>query len=291
MGGLYPAKLSYLKIAIWLSIIFFAVFTTACGKSSDLAKSSQVLARVDDKEITISYFERQMDKLPESIQRLTIEKQGKKAVLEGLINREVLYKEALKRGIDKDVDIKRRLEDIKKELITNSLVQKDVIDKLKIDDKAVEDYYRNNPDEFKDRKEIRISQIIVPDKKTADDVAAKLNGGVDFGELVAKYSTDKPSALRKGDVGYFTYKQLPQEIRDEVFRMGVGDISKPYQLGAGYEIYRITDKRVASYSFEQIKDTLKAQMLDRKFKESLKAMLDNLKKDVKIQINEGLLEK
>jgi peptidyl-prolyl cis-trans isomerase C len=280
-----------LKTGLIVSALMMAITLTGCSKEGDIAKSSQVLAKVGDKEITMSYFERHMDKLPESVQRLAIEKTGKKALLEGMINREILYDEALRKDLDKDVEIKRRLEDIKKELITNALIQREIIDKLKIEDQEVEEYYRNNPDEFRNRKEIRISQIIVPDKKVAGEVMERLRAKADFAELVSKYSTDKPSAARKGDVGYFTYKQLPEVVRDSVFRLGAGEISQPYEIGGHYEIYRITDKRAVSYSFEQIKEPLKKQLLEKRFKESLKTMLDNLKKDVKVQINEGLLEK
>jgi len=101
---------------------------------------------------------------------------------------------------------------------------------------------------------------------------------------------DKPTALRKGDVGYFTYKMLPAEIRDTVFGMRVGEISGPYKMPDGYEIYKITDRRTVSYSFEQVKNAVKLQLIDQKIQDSIKALIDNLKKDMKIQINESLLK-
>jgi peptidyl-prolyl cis-trans isomerase C len=272
-----------------LTVISIFLLLVGCGKS-DIAKSSQVLAKVDGKEITTSYFERQIKNLPESVQRLALEGEGKRALLEGMINREILYKEAVKKGIDKDAEIKRKLEDMEKELVISTFIQREFGNKLMVDDKEVQDYYNTHINEFKNRDEIRISQIVVPEEKDAEDIIGKLRQGKDFVELAAQYSIDKPSALRKGDVGYYTYKMLPAEIRDNVFRLKVGDISGPYKMPDGYEIYKITDRRVVSYSFDQAKNAIKLQLVDQKIQDSLKTYLDGLKKNMKIQINESLLK-
>jgi len=58
----------------------------------------------------------------------------------------------------------------------------------------------------------------------------------------------------------------------------------------GYEIYKITDRRTVSYSFDQVKNAVKLQLIDQKIQDSLKALLDDLKKNMKIQINESLLK-
>ena len=58
----------------------------------------------------------------------------------------------------------------------------------------------------------------------------------------------------------------------------------------GYEIYKITDRRVVSYSFDQVKNAVKLQLIDQKIEDSLKTYLDDLKKNMKIQINESLLK-
>jgi peptidyl-prolyl cis-trans isomerase C len=272
-----------------LTVISIFLLLVGCGKS-DIAKSSQVLAKVDDKEITTSYFERQIKNLPESVQRLSLEGEGKRAILEGMINREILYKEAVKKGINKDAEIKRKLEDMEKELVISTFIQREFGSRLMVEDKEVQDYYNTHMNEFRNREEIRISQIIVPEEKDATDILGKLRQGQDFGALAAEYSTDKPSGLRKGDVGYYTYKMLPDEIRDSVFRLRVGDISSPYKMPDGYEIYKITDRRTVSYSFDQAKNAIKLQLIDQKIQDSLKTYLDDLKKNMKIQINESLLK-
>ncbi|MBF0329914.1 MAG: peptidyl-prolyl cis-trans isomerase [Nitrospirae bacterium] len=267
------------------------IFLPGCSGSDDMAKSSQVLARVGKKEITINSFERQLGNLPESIQKLAVAGKGKRALLEGMVNREILYSDAVKKSTEKDAELQRKLEDIKKELIVTTYLQKEVLSKIKVEDKDVQNYYNSHPDEFKNREEVRLSQIVLSDKKEADDMLLKLKEKKEFAELAARYSTDKISALRRGDVGYFIKKQLPAEVREDIFKMKVGEISGVYKMSGGYEIYRITDRRTVSYTFEQVKDGLKNQLKNEQFQESLKKHIDELKKDIKVQVNENLLEK
>ncbi len=260
----------------------------ACG-SRDISTSSQVLARVGDKEITTVYFERQLTNLPESVQKLTAQGQGRKAILEGVVNREILYADALKKKVDKNADLQRKFEDTKKELIISAYLQNEIFGRIKVDDKEIESYYEANPSEYKNRQEVRISQIVVPDEAKAREMLDKLAIRRDFGDLAANYSTDKESAARKGDVGWFTYNRLPGEVRDSVFKLGVGGVSKPCKMPDGYEIYRVTDRRTVSYSLDKAKEAVRMQLFNEKFQKELMALVDGLKKTTKVQVNEALL--
>jgi EpsD family peptidyl-prolyl cis-trans isomerase len=260
-----------------------------CGKS-DISKSSQVLARVGEREITTTYFDRQLANLPESVQKLSTKGEGKKAILEGFVNREILYAEALNKKVDKDADLQKKFEDVKKELIINTYLQNQIMGRIKVDDKEVEAFYNNNPAEFVNREEVRISQIVVADEASARQMLEKLSIHRDFGELAQVHSIDKMSAERKGDVGWFTYKKLPEEVRDGVFKMRVGEVSKPYKMPDGYEIYKILDRKSVSYSFDQVKDAIKVQIFQDKFQKELKTLLDGLKKKTTVQLNEALLK-
>jgi hypothetical protein len=55
-------------------------------------------------------------------------------------------------------------------------------------------------------------------------------------------------------------------------------------------VVKITDRRTVSYSFDQVKNAVKLQLIDQKIQDSLKALIDDLKKNMKIQINESLLK-
>ncbi len=266
-----------------------ALALAACGKG-DISKSSQVLARVGDKEITTTYFDRQIANLPESVQKLSAQGEGKKAILDAFVNRELLYADALRKKVDKGAELQQKIEDMRKEMVINTYLQNEIGGRIKVDDKEAESFYTANPAEFRNREEIRISQIVVPDQATAEEMLRKLSIRREFGDLAQNYSTDKASAARRGDVGWFTRKRLPENVRDTVFGLKVGEVSKPFKMADGYEIYRITDRRAISYPFKKVKEVIKAQLYNDKLQKELKILVNGLKKETKVQVNEALLK-
>ena len=257
--------------------------------SADISKSNQVLARVGDKEITHAYFERQVADLPEPLRETSLQGEGKKAILDGLVDRELLYGEALKKKVDKGVELNRKFEDLKRELVIKTYLEKELGSRVTVDEAEVESFYNNHPTEFRNREEVRISQIVVPDEAAAREIQEKLSIKREFAELAANNSSDQASASRRGDVGWFSHGKLPAEVRDGVWKLRQGEVSAPFKTAAGYEIYQVTDRRTTSYSLEQVKEVIRAQIITEKTQKELKTLVAGLKKDVVVQVNERLL--
>jgi|GEM_PF-7041772 len=284
----------YRSITVIPFTLSVAAFFMLCGcDKAEIATSDQVLARVGDKRITTTDLDGQIGTLPESVQKVSTQGQGKKAVLEALVNRELLYAAALKKNIDKDAVLLSKFEELKKELIVTSYLQNELSGKLKVDDKEVEGFYNANPAEFKNREEVRVSQIVVPDEAKAREILDKLSIKRDFGELAANHSSDKESdkesAARNGDVGWFTRSQLPKEIRDSVFSLRSGEVSTPYKMADGFEIYKITARRTVSYPLDKAKEAIRTRLYNEKFAKELKTLLEGLKSTTTVQLNETLL--
>jgi EpsD family peptidyl-prolyl cis-trans isomerase len=278
-----------MKYTMNCMILLVPLLLSGCG-SNDIAKSTQVMARVGDREITTTYFDRQLGNLPDSVQRASSQGQGKKAVLEALVNKELLYAEALKRKVDKGADLQKRFDDMKKELIISTYLQNEMTGKITVDDKEIEGFYNSHSGEFRNRQEVRISQIVVPDMDKAGEIIKKLELRRDFGELAQVHSTDKVSAARKGDVGWFSFTNLPEAVRDSVFKLPVGGVGKPFKREDSYEIYKITDRRSVSYSLEQAKEAIRVQIYNDKTQKELTTLLDGIKKTTRVQMNEALLK-
>jgi peptidyl-prolyl cis-trans isomerase C len=188
------------------------------------------------------------------------------------------------------VELNRKFDDLKKELIVKTYLENQLGGKIKVEDSEVVNYYNNNPSEYQHREEVRISQIVVPDEATAAQMLEKLSIKREFGELAAANSIDKGSAARQGDVGWFTMQKLPPEIRESVFRLQEGEVSKPYKMQGRYEIYKITERRSSSIPLEKVKDMIRVQLFNEKSQKEVKKLVDGLKKTTVVQVNEQLLK-
>ncbi|MBU2572617.1 MAG: peptidylprolyl isomerase [Elusimicrobia bacterium] len=121
--------------------------------------------------------------------------------------------------------------------------------------------------------------------KKAEDAKKELDGGADFEDLAAKYSDDKESAPKGGDLGYVVKGMLPKEIEEKAFALPLGEASNPVLTRFGYHLLRVDEKRIAQkLEFDQVKDDLEQLLAQANFAKELANYLKDLRKDAKIQV-------
>ena len=152
-----------LRTTVGVIILAIAVSLTGCNKGSN----GPVLAKVNRANITESDFKRQLGELaPQMQQAVVSDPKARKEFLEDLIGIELVIQEAKKQGLDKDPEFKksmeahkkeseeykkkieRQLQDAAKNELFNSLLKKELGDRLnKVSaptDTEVRDYYEKN---------------------------------------------------------------------------------------------------------------------------------------------------
>lgn len=209
----------------------------------------------------------------------------KKDILEGLIEREVLYQESQKAGIkitDQKVDeqmagIKKRFpseEEFKRALASmnlteaevrsqvqrglaiRELIDQQVASKIEITDEATSAYYKDNPQLFKQPEQVKASHILIKVEPTADD-AAKATAKKKIADIqqklkdggdfaeLAKQNSEGPSATRGGDLGYFERGQMVKPFEDAAFAMKSNEVSDLVVTRFGYHLIKVYDKKPA----------------------------------------------
>ena len=139
------------KLVIFLSIIFLSWTVPSFSSSND------VLVRVGDEKITESDLMDIYRQLPPSYRK----KISKNEVLELMVDQLLLYKEALRLGIDKDPEVKREILSCKKRILAQALLRRLLNNsKVSVSKKEIENYYWNNLEKFKrDGKPIPLNKV------------------------------------------------------------------------------------------------------------------------------------
>ncbi|PGK52384.1 peptidylprolyl isomerase [Priestia megaterium] len=138
------------------------------------------------------------------------------------------------------------------------------------------------------KTQVSASHILVADKKTADEVYAKIQKGEDFADLVSKYSTDTSTSSNGGSLGYFTKGSMVQAFEDTVFKMKKGEISKPVKTDYGYHIIRLDDK--IEFSYEDLKPMLEEDLKLQKVGSSFSSVYTKLKDSYKVEVKDDQLK-
>ncbi|SHK52262.1 peptidylprolyl isomerase [Paramaledivibacter caminithermalis] len=211
--------------------------------------------------------------------------QGKKQLLDELINQELFYNEALDNNYDKEEEFLKELEINKVNILKNYALRK-LLNSVNVTEDEVVNYYNNNKESFKTPESVKASHILVKTEEEANKILDEIEKGLDFEEAAKKYSTC-PSKERGGDLGFFTKGKMVPEFENAAFSMEKGGISKPVKTQFGYHIVKLVDKKEPVInSFEQVKDQIRNFLLGRKQNNLYVSKTTELRNKYEVIINE-----
>ncbi len=219
----------------------------------------------------------------------------RKQVLNQLIAKELVYSDAKKTGILNSKDFKteyKKLLEIAKRNIAIQVWQKKQLEKVKVSQKELKDYYNKNKAEFNVKESVHARHILVKDEATAKKIIKELSGlkgdklKAKFIEL-AKAKSTGPSGAQGGDLGTFVSGQMVPAFNKAVFSMKVGTVtSKPVKTQFGYHIIYLEEKNPAKVrSFKEVAPVIEQRIKLEKFKAAVQAKMKELKKKAKIVVN------
>ncbi len=112
----------------------------------------------------------------------------------------------------------------------------------------------------------------------ADSVLNLVKGGLEFNEAAHKYSEDKSSSVRGGELPWFNSSQMIPEFSEPAYALeNIGDVSEVVTTPYGYHIIKLLERKELE-SFEDKKDEIKNRISrdERAFK-GKESLLNKLK--------------
>jgi peptidyl-prolyl cis-trans isomerase SurA len=145
---------------------------------------------------------------------------------------------------------------IRKELTLQVLRQRDVIQKINVAPRELEQFLDKQKGRPSELNEYNLSHILiaVPQAATAaqleeaarraTDVHERAKRGEDFSRLAVAYSNSQ-TALEGGSLGWRRGPEIPTVLADLVTGLKPGEISEPLRTPSGYHIVRLNEVRGA----------------------------------------------
>jgi peptidyl-prolyl cis-trans isomerase C len=268
--------------------LFLALLVVSCAKKED----GKALATIDGEKITLQEFNKELDKIPMNMKMLVASESGKKNYLDRLIVKKLLLREASKAKIESEKEFQERVNDIKEQLIIETLLKKKITADTQMSEDDLKKYYEEHKEEFKKDREINTRHILLKTEEEAKQVQAKLQKGEDFTELAKRYSIDPNVRQSGGEIGFQPKGSLIPEYESAAFKLTkVGQVTGIVKTQFGYHIIRLEGVKPPSYvPLEEVKDFIKQKNAQEKQKEVLEKYIEDLKKNTKITIDEALLK-
>jgi peptidyl-prolyl cis-trans isomerase C len=211
--------------------------------------------------------------------------QMKNQVLESLIDRELLFQESKKKGIEVKTeavsdqlqkiehkypnkeDFKKLLSEmgltesdvrrqISRGMAIQQLIDKEVTEKIMVSDEETRSFYDKNPQLFQQPEQVKARHILIKVEADApDDQKAEARRKIEAvqqkvkkGEdfaTLAKTYSEGPSGPRGGDLGYFRRGQMVKPFEEAAFSLKPNETSDIIETRFGYHLIKVDDKKPA----------------------------------------------
>jgi len=163
-------------------------------------------------------------------------------VMDEVVDQKLLAAEAVKRKLDRDPEVQRRLDAARERVLGDAVVQSVVSGA--VNETAVRGLYAEQQKLAKVSEEIRARQIVLATLTDADAVKKLLASGASFEALAMERSIDAATRFNGGDLGYFTTDVMPQAYDEALRTAKVGDVVGPVQVDGGWALMKVEDRRL-----------------------------------------------
>jgi len=243
------------------------------------AETSKIIATVAGENITQAMFDTYIKR--RGVKDLKkINPEEKKAIIEELINRELLYQVALKDKLNEKPLVITELNNIQRNLFAAAAIQQAVTSQGPITEKMIRTEYEKVATK-QSGKEYKARHILMEKENEAKTVIVSLDKGAKFADL-AKTKSKGPTGKNGGDLGWFRNNQMLPKFTEAVAKLKKGKYTaSPVKTQYGWHIILLEDVReVPPPTLAEMTNKIKSSLNNQR----LGKYINSLKSNAKITI-------
>lgn len=226
-----------------LSLVLSFALLAACGQSNPpgasgspgasatgrAAAAKAVLAKVNGAPITAADVEWKLQ-TPSHEAGKAPPDDKKKAVLEGIVLRELMAQKALSMGLDKDpkyqedlAKLDAQVADFKRTALSELLLRSEGDRRTTPTDDEARAYFTRN--EKRIRTQVHILQILKRSEAEITEARSMIERGKSFEEVAQSYFPNLPEGQKPWDLGFLAFYKIPEPWRDTLTDLKPGEMS------------------------------------------------------------------
>ncbi|MEO8063064.1 MAG: peptidylprolyl isomerase [Pseudomonadota bacterium] len=265
-------------LALGVVLALAACSKTATDKPAEAAAppAKPPLVTVNGKPLSTQMFEdytMAVARKPAS----ELSQEDRDQIKENLVRIMLIADQAEKDGLTKDPEVATRLELSRLNLLQQASAQKYLKDRTPTEDELRAEFDAQVA--ATPLIEYHARHILVSSEDIAKKVIEQLKGGADFGNLAKRVSADKGSAVKGGDLDWFSPASMDKSFSDSLALLKNGEYTKtPVQTQYGFHVVQLLGTRDHTPpAFADVKDRLSQIILTKKFRAHSDEMLKNAK--------------
>lgn len=257
----------------FLIAVCFFISLQGCTPSS--SPPATILATIDGEPLSVEAFKAFSEKIPEGMRKGETPFAQDLNLLQSLIDKELLLREAQATGVEEDSWFEERMNAQERNRLLELFRKEEINRKIAISDEETEAHYRKTG---RDRS-LRFNVIMVKTREEAEKLSAELKSGANFNQLALQHSVDRESGQRGGDTGeYRAMDDLAPNIAEAIFPLEVDEVTPPvtvpYEREPHFCLFKVIDERPLPLAYSE--EVILKELTMQKRVERTEFLIDSL---------------
>lgn len=269
------------RVVVLKLFIIAAFFLISCDRKSE---TNAVLAKVGATTISQRQYEWRLRNLLMLTPLDTAPM--REALLQAMIDEQVLLIEADRRGWRETEDFKRRAASLRNDAILEAY-RDHLVDTVQANENEIKETF------FLAQEQVAARHLFAPTLAEANAFYERLQNGATFEELAPSVFKDYRLASNGGYLGYFKWDDMDPTFSAVAQKLRKGEISKPVRTKFGYSIIKLEDRTrppiLTDSDFAKEKKKLRWVTEHRKRARTIQNLDAKTLAELRIQFNEATL--
>ena len=262
-----------------LPLLLSLALLGGCGRK-EAAKDTQVAAKVNGQEITVSQINFALSRLGQQIPQDKL-KQVSAQALNQLVNQTLLEQAAIKDKLDRDPQVLQAIEAAKLQILAQSYAEKQVGNTAKPTDAQISQYYNDHPDLFSQRKIYKLQELQIQAKpEQFDAVKQQLTGSGNMGDFV-NWLKSQGIPFQGGETVQAA-EQIPLPLLDRLAKLNPGQAALVNNNGTLLVIV-VAAAQPQPVTLDQAKAQITAFLTNQARQKAVTDLVKNLKDSGKVE--------
>jgi peptidyl-prolyl cis-trans isomerase C len=284
-----------LVYALGLTLIVMPCCTKSREQHDNSTAAGQpagIVATIGSASLTTEDLTRALNTMTQTQQFEYLTDEGKRVLIEMLIDWKLLSQEAVKAGLEKDKAVKVALKNTsgstneREEVLGSAYLRYRIKQIERVTDAEAEKYYLSHPAEFAQPARIRVQRILSDSKEQAQQALAAIKQGATF----EQYKQTHPQSKIRVDTLWLQHRENGLEMESAAFKLTGSELSDILQVSAGWCLLRVDERVLArNQPLEEVRESLRARLHSEQYRELVENIRRDLRRGMNITINKSVL--
>lgn len=272
--------------AVVLGVVM-AIFLIGCSDGTETKKNSQVIAKVNDTELTVHQLNYELGLLGQAAAQNADKVAAE--TLENLVNQQIVMQKAITEKLDRDPQVMQALERARRQVLGQAYMGKVAgRDTNPPSKQEISDYYNQHPELFAKRRIYQIREILLDKTLPFSEIQAQMNESKSLEKLVS-WLESKKVKMQSGVVTK-PAEQLPLEILPRLAQMRQGQIIAA-ETATNFSLSILMDARDQPVNEAQATPAIQRFLITQKREKLAEVEIKRLRSEAKVELLGKFAEK